>query len=231
MTDRFEIPKLKIRERTGIYAPGKARILQILEAAYDLVMTQGYSALTLRAIARQCGIRVGAISHYYKTKEDLIKDLLESAVAAYQDYAQEIVSNELTSPSQKLEQFIILVLEDIRTEKTTKFYPELWALANHDHFVSNLIDTTYSQQRKIISGLIADVNQSINLHTIEILSLYISGTLEGMTIFIGYNRSRAYMFDAIKNTAVNNLVSLVKFAKDDDFSLRARAKAGTPNAE
>lgn len=210
---KFEIPRLKLRDHTGIYATGRARILQILEAAYDIVMTTGYASLTLREIARACGIRVGAVSYYYKTKEDLIKDLLESALAPYQDFASVIENDTGKSAEQKLELMIKAILDDISSEKTTKFYPEIWALSNHDEYVSGLLELNYKHQRDILRRLIQQMNPALAEHEVDDLALYISMSLEGATIFIGFHRPQRARFAAISQIAIANLVGLVKQAR------------------
>ncbi|WP_347271399.1 TetR/AcrR family transcriptional regulator [Rhizorhabdus histidinilytica] len=217
MGTKFDIPRLKLRERTGVYATGRARILQILETAFDIVMTKGYAALSLREIARACEIRVGAVSYYYRTKEDLIRDLLESAVAPYKDFAEDIERNDTIAPEQKFRIMVEMVLEDIRTEKTTKFYPELWALSNHDPFVSNLLDQTYSAQRAVFQRIIRSINPSLSEETARDLALYVSSSLEGMTLFVGYERSQADKFDRMNKLAVDNLLDVVRRATDTIF--------------
>jgi AcrR family transcriptional regulator len=223
MTTRFDIPRLKLRDRTGVYATGRARIQQILEAAFDIVMSKGYAALTLREIARSCDIRVGAVNYYYATKEDLIRDLLESAVTPYKDFADEIEKDASITPEQKLRTMIEMILDDARGEATTKFYPELWALSNHDPFVSNLIDQTYAAQRAVFERMILAINPGLSGGSAQDLALYISSSLIGMVVFVGYKRSQSDKFAQMNRLAVDNLLTLVRGATDD--SVRAGASS------
>lgn len=45
---------------------------KILSAAKHTLLGQGYSALSLRGVARQCGIAVGTIYNYFESKDMLI---------------------------------------------------------------------------------------------------------------------------------------------------------------
>lgn len=81
----LEVPRLKMADRQCRYVSGQARIAQILEAAMDVLIEHGYSAITLREIARRCGIRVGAVSYYYDSREALIRDLVEAIIGPYVD--------------------------------------------------------------------------------------------------------------------------------------------------
>lgn len=219
MAARFDIPRLKLRDRTGVYATGRARILQILEAAFDIVMSKGYAALTLREIARSCGIRVGAVNYYYATKEDLIRDLLEAAVTPYKDFADEIEKDASITPEQKLRTMIEMILDDARGEATTKFYPELWALSNHDPFVSNLIDQTYAAQRAVFERLILAINPALSAKSAQDLALYMSSSLIGMVVFVGHKRSQSDRFAQMNKVAIDNLLALVRSATNETVSV------------
>lgn len=213
----ISIPRLTLRGRAGVYAKGQARILQILNTAYDIVMSSGYAALTLREIARRCDIRNGAVSYYYKTKDDLVQDLLEAALAPYKDFAGAVESDETTAPHEKLRLIIKMILSDLRTEKTTKFYPEFWAISNHDDGVAVLVDQIYAAMWDVTQRLIRTMNPVLNDDSARNLSIYISGTLVGLLPFIGFGKCQSNRFDAISAFTANNLLSTVTSATNELF--------------
>ncbi len=212
----FESPRLKLRERTGAYATGKARIQQILEAAYEMMIADGISAITLREIARRCGIRVGAVSYYYKSRTDLIQDLIECAVAPYFELYDVVVEDERFSAEQRLERLIRIVLEDIQTEKTTKLFPELWTLANRDPFVADLVDGIYTRQRSSFERLIAQINPGLGNKERAMVTLYVSASIEGQTMFVGYRKPHASELPAIENIAIRSVLDMVRTITNED---------------
>src|SRR5437762_11114409 len=167
----FEIPRLKIRERTGVYATGQGRILQILEAALDVLVEYGYRAVTLREIARRCNIRVGAIGYYYKSRDDLMQDLLNAVIASYVEVFDSIRADTGKSAEERLEIVIALILDDIQTRKTTRIFPELWAAANHDPFVATAVDSIYIKARLVLNELIRELNPALCDEERETLAL------------------------------------------------------------
>lgn len=48
----------------------------ILDAAYDLAVSQGLGALSIRAVATACGVAVGTVYNSYPTKADLVNDVV-----------------------------------------------------------------------------------------------------------------------------------------------------------
>ena len=49
----------------------------ILKACCSLVMEQGLKALNIRAVAQKCGISIGAVYHYFPSKEALISSAVQ----------------------------------------------------------------------------------------------------------------------------------------------------------
>ena len=213
----FEIPRLKIRERTGVYATGRERILQVLETALDILIESGYRAVTLREIARRCGIRIGAIVYYYKSRDDLMQDLLSAVIGSYVDIFDSIRNDISLSAEAKLKAVIELILDDIRTRKTTHVFPELWALATHDPFVAQAVDAIYIEARVVLNELIRELNPQLGDEERETLALFVSASLEGQTVFAGYRKPWAGQMALIKAMAVRSLVSTVKSVTREDL--------------
>jgi AcrR family transcriptional regulator len=220
----FEIPRLKIRERTGAYATGRERIVQILEAALDILLESGYRAVTLREIARRCGIRIGAVVYYYKSRDDLLQDLVNSVIASYVDIFDAIRSDASKSAERRLELVIELILDDIQTRKTTHFFPELWALATHDPFVAKAVDSIYIKARLVLNELIRELNPILNEEERETLALFVSASLEGLTVFAGHQKPWANQMPLIKAIACRSLIHTVKTVRRED--LMAQGWAG-----
>ena len=49
---------------------------EILRAAYNFVLVNGYAAMSLRGIADECNVSATAIYRHYKTKEHLLADVV-----------------------------------------------------------------------------------------------------------------------------------------------------------
>lgn len=61
--------------------PGATARDEILDAAAELFTTQGYASTSTRSIADAVGIRQSSLYHHFKTKDEILEDLLEGTVA------------------------------------------------------------------------------------------------------------------------------------------------------
>lgn len=202
--------RLRTREGSGMYQTGRDRVLQILETALEILIEDGYQALTLREVARRCKIQIGAVSYYYKSRSDLMMDVINLVLVPYSDNIRSIIGTPDLTAEEKLERFIKLLLEDIQTKKTTRLFPHLWVLANHDPLIAKVVDSIYILERHTLTQLFAEMNPSLSAQERETLAVYVSASVAGGTMFIGYEKPWANDLPLYSAIACRALVELVK---------------------
>ncbi len=197
------------RARVATYEKGQVRIEAILDAAEEVLISQGYKKLTLRQIALQAGITVGNLTYYYRTKEALLKDLLEKILSAYLDEIDRIVKASGDSPEDRFVAAVEFLIDDLNTRRTTGFFPELWALANHDEYAAELMEDMYVQERRAIYELIDAINPGLDKQQTSYLALFISCSIEGMTMFIGAGKKQEAALEPMKKLALRSFLHLI----------------------
>ena len=202
--------RLRTRTGSGIYQTGRERVVQILETALDIIIENGYQALTLREVARRCEIQIGAVSYYYKSRADLLQDVINLVLVPYSDNITAILHTPDLSPEQKLERFIRFLLDDIQTKRTTRFFPHLWALSNHDPFVAKAVDSIYLLERQSLKKLIGEMNPTLAEQERDVLAVYIGASVAGSIMFIGHDKPWASELPLYSALTCHALVALTK---------------------
>jgi AcrR family transcriptional regulator len=210
--------RMSTRERSGVYQTGRDRVMQLLETALEIVLEDGYQALTLREVARRCNVRIGAVSHYYKSRNDLLQDVLNMVLVPYAEKFKAIELAPGKSAEQKLEQLIRVLLDDIQTRKTTRLFPHLWVLANHDEFVARAVDSIYILERITLARLIAEINPALNEQECETLAVFVSGSIAGSTMFVGFEKPWANELPLFSAIACRGLIDLVKTVTSEQLA-------------
>jgi AcrR family transcriptional regulator len=202
--------RLSTREGSGRYQTGRDRVAQILDTALEIILESGYQALTLREVARRCKVQIGAISYYYKSRTDLLQDVLNMVLTLYAENLNAIEHAPGATAEQKLERVIRLLLEDIQTRKTTSLFPHLWALPNHDPFVAKAVDSIYILERLRLSRLIGEINPRLELQERETLAMFIAASVAGSTMFVGFEKPWSNELPLYAAIACRALIDLVK---------------------
>lgn len=211
------VPDLKITPREGGYARGQEGLEQILYAALNILVEQGSKALTLRRIASECGMKAGNLAYYFPSKEELLRELLNAIISSYEDAFDVIVHDPAESAEKRLEKLVVLILDDITSKKTSRVFPELWALSNYDPFVQERVTDLYRRARVAILELIEEMNPALPADEREVVALFISASMEGLTIFAGYEKPWRPQMPAIEKIAVKSFLHLIGSLKPGEI--------------
>ncbi|MEU2429841.1 TetR/AcrR family transcriptional regulator [Streptomyces sp. NPDC007861] len=75
---------------------------ELLAAAAELFTTRGYAATTTRVVAERAGMRQATMYHYFRGKEDLLAELLESTVTPSLALARVLLADEGRGAEERL---------------------------------------------------------------------------------------------------------------------------------
>lgn len=209
-----------VRRRSTLNRPGTAtqqkglsRLLSILDAARDIFMEQGYSSLTMRKVAAKANISIGNLNYYYRTKEDLLRDLIDYVIIPYLEEFDRAREHAGELPEKQIRAVLKFWIDDLATPETTAFFPECWALANHNPFVANLMDDMYSRARESLNELIPQINPTLTHKESEQIALYMCASMEGLTIFAGHEKPWSAQLGTLKRMSINNFMDIIKNTK------------------
>ena len=79
---------------------------ELLSSAARLFRDVGYPRATVRDIAKAVGIQSGSIFYYFKTKEDILVDVMEAAMQTFVGAAQRAL-REASTPETKLRELFV----------------------------------------------------------------------------------------------------------------------------
>jgi AcrR family transcriptional regulator len=204
---------LKFVPREGGYTRGQDGFELILKTALAVLIDEGYQALTLRQIAKVAGMKAGNITYYFKSKDDLVRALFDSVANSYEAAIEAIVREGGDDPALKLANLIGLILDDITSKETTRIFPELWALSNHDRFVKERLYELYDREHAYFDVLVKELNPALPTDQRRVVTAFIIASLEGTTIFAGHGKPWRASMPEIKAIATQSLINYVKNAK------------------
>lgn len=194
--------------KNGVYSKGKSRINDILDAAHQLLIDAGYHNFSMRKVADAAGIKLGNLQYYFPSKSLLVSAMLDKTIQVYLDTFDEIRTHG--SPEEQFQNLIKHVITDLTSRETTQFFPELWSLSNHEEDITVHMDQMYAKYRSILGDIIADMNPALSPKQVEKLSLFISSSVEGHTVFIGHNKPWSKEVDNIVTMATQSFTWLIE---------------------
>ncbi|GCE29642.1 TetR family transcriptional regulator [Dictyobacter alpinus] len=79
---------------------------KIVQAASELILTQGVAHLTLEAVAKKAGVSKGGLLHHYPSKEALISGLVNHLDRQFDEELQHVLAAEQPEPGSWLRAYI-----------------------------------------------------------------------------------------------------------------------------
>ncbi len=190
------------------YSKGEKRIKLILEAAEQLLIDSGYHNFSMRKVATKAGVSVGNLQYYFPSKDKLLEALLDKVIQNYLDAFEKFRGQY--APKEQFIKIIKTVLKDIKTKHTTVFFPELWSMANHEKHISKIMDRMYGKYRALVADVIRDINPNLSECQAQRLSIFISASIEGHTMFIGYKKTWAKEAENILDISLQSFLWLIE---------------------
>lgn len=194
--------------KDGGYLKGEQRRIRILSAARELLIDSGYHNFSLRRVAQKAGISVGNLQYYFPSKQALTTALLDDVIDEYLAEFEQMRSEG--SPEEQFLNIVRLVFEDLQDLATTVFFPEIWSLANHEDGVTDQLDAMYSRYRAVLANVVMDINPSLTTEQARKLAVFISASMEGHTMFVGFEKPMCDEIESYIALASESFLHLIR---------------------
>jgi AcrR family transcriptional regulator len=192
---------------------GQQTSLSILLSAEKLITEQGYHNFSLRKIADTAELTLGNLQYYFPNKDALMKAMLDNCIQRYLDRFEQLRLVGEKDPEAQLKSIIKEVLLDLNKKTTTYFFPEIWSLANHNQHADEFMDQMYERYRITLTNEIAQLNPELNSQQLKRLAIFITSSIEGHTMFIGYKKPFEKETDNIIEMACQSFLWLIRSGK------------------
>ena len=151
------------------------------------------------------------------SKNDLLKDLLDHSIDEFMNEFERLRVGVNNDPELHLRSIINFIVLDLGNPTTTTFYPELWALANHDEYADKLMDQIYARVRLPLEDCITRINPKLSVEQVKKVALFISASMEGMTMFVGNGKVWNDSIKQMANIAIMSFLQMVKKITPEDI--------------
>jgi AcrR family transcriptional regulator len=159
---------------------------RIVLAARELLMSEGYAQFSMRNVAARAGVRLANVQYYYKTREDLVRALLEDTGARYRATYDEL---RASAPEDRIARFRAVIdfnLKDIATWETRRYFIQLWALLTEvDGHSGSLMNDLYAIDIQQLSEFIAELVPDTEPAEIRRRATLLASMIEGMVVVRG----------------------------------------------
>ncbi|MDD3706209.1 MAG: TetR/AcrR family transcriptional regulator [Clostridiaceae bacterium] len=130
---------------------------EILDKAFEIFSTKGYSQTSMEDIVRYSGISKGGIYTHFKSKEEILLTIAEKRFLLRNDRVKQLT--DIESPTEKIILYLRWALDGLQNESTQQeicFTIEFWSILSKDSSKSEIAKVRYNKFKKDLEGLLLE---------------------------------------------------------------------------
>lgn len=220
--------KVKFRFSTTIPVRQErsAGALRVLRAAKQTFVQVGGSGFSARAVAKEAGITLGAVQHFFPTTETLLAAVLEFVVNEYETAYEALFQKLPYNGEARLLGVVDILLASNWEPQTRQIFFGLYALACHNEYAAVLMDEMYDRHVQHLAALIGGARPNLSETRCFELALHIASTLDGTMIFTGRKRKEGITKATLRRIVRRGVLDLLDSTEPSANGAAAPTPAG-----
>ncbi|MFW0774763.1 TetR/AcrR family transcriptional regulator [Paenarthrobacter nitroguajacolicus] len=156
------------------------RAAEITEAAREIALEAGLTALTLRNVAARVGVASGLVAHYQPNMDALVSSTFATIAAAETQEIADLLSQR-PEPSERLGLLVETLLDNSRLD-VTAIWVEAWTLGRRNETLAASVREQMDAWQKVFQGVVEDGNASgvFNVSDAAAVAWQILGMVDGL---------------------------------------------------
>lgn len=147
----------------GPTARGQARREQILKAASDLLVAEGYAGFSARGVAARAGTTLSHVQYYFATPADIVAELLDRFVGQYSAEVQTHYNAGGGRPVVRLTRALEFLLNDEAYRRDCGvFMLEVAGFASRDRAIAAALKRYYDVYLKALAAIVGELNPALS---------------------------------------------------------------------
>ena len=191
--------------------PVSAGAMRILQAAIRRFIKAGGAGFSTRGVAKEAGLSLGAVQHFFRTRDQLMEAMLEQFLSEYRQAYDRLAAELPFNGEARLMGALDYLVADAWRPDARRFFFNLYALSCHSPFVARLFNQVYAHHRRRIAGFIGAARPNLSEQQCYDFALEVAALLEGLMIYTAPGarsvRSREHLTELIKDS-VHRLIKV-----------------------
>ena len=159
---------------------GAARIVEIVRAGSEILLEEGFSAVTKRRVAERVGIAHGNVGYYFPTRESLWRAVIDYEISELDDKYPSDLETGTNDPQSCFDQYLSVYMVSYEDRKFRNFIAHLVSYAEINTAVAKLRDEMYEGILQRIIERVRPLCIGADDEQIELRALTVMALFEGL---------------------------------------------------
>jgi len=197
--------------KTSKSPKSKLRRELIIDAAYDVLVDEGYTAVTVTNVAKHAGISPSHLQYYFRNAQEIISATNEQVLNNWEAMIEEAAFQYLGKepPLKVLDRLLKTHIRLIKKNKIDLMIWETQAWAARNKTVKLLHEAWVNWYTDHLSELIREINPEISRNRSYRLAAIISTLLDNIQRFLGASKPKPARFRGLEKEIRHAILSMI----------------------
>jgi AcrR family transcriptional regulator len=158
---------------------------RILRAARKVFIRDGGVSFSTRGVAKEAGVSLGAVQHFFRTTNQLLAATMERVLADFRREYDRLQDELPFNAEARLLGAIDILVEDAWRQDSRKFFFGLYALSGHNEFAQKLVNDVYAHHQRRLATYLGAARPRLAEQQCLDLALQIGAMIDGLMIYTG----------------------------------------------
>jgi AcrR family transcriptional regulator len=182
---------------------------RVLRAAKAVFIRDGATAFSARRVAKEVGLSLRAVQHYYPTTELLLAAVVDLVVYEFESAFEDLYKRLPFNPEARLLGVVEILLSANWHQDTRRVFYGLYALSCYKPFAAKLMDRMYARHTHQLATLIGAARSSHSEKRCKEIAVIIASLLDGTMIFTGPGNDRLIAKSALAQAVRSSVLALL----------------------
>ena len=159
---------------------GAERIVEIVRAGSEILLEEGFSAVTKRRVAKRLGIAHGNVGYYCPTRESLWRAVVDYELSEIHDKYPSGLKPDTDDPQSCFDEYLSIYMISYEDRQFGYFFAHLEAYAETNSAIARLRDEMYERIVQRIIERIRPLCIGVDDEQIELRALTVMALFEGL---------------------------------------------------
>jgi len=159
---------------------GAARIVEIVRAGSEILLEEGFSAVTKRRVAVRLGIAHGNVGYYFPTRESLWRAVVDYELSKIDDKYPSDLETATHDPQSCFDEYLAGYIDEYEDSEFRPFFAHVGAYAETNSAVAKLRDEMYERILQRIIERVRPLCPKLDDEQVELRAVAVMAFLEGL---------------------------------------------------
>jgi AcrR family transcriptional regulator len=182
---------------------------RVLQAARSVFIRDGAAAFSARRVAKEVGLSLRSVQHYYATTEKLLSAVIDLVINEFESAYEELYRKLPFNAEARLLGVVDILLSSNWHQDTRRVFYGLYSLSCYKKFAAKLMDRMYARHTHQLATLIAAARSNLPEKRCAELAVVIAAMLDGAMIFTGPGEDRQISKTALSQAMRTSVLALL----------------------